>query len=170
VGVVPDVRRERPSRHVAWRLLACVALVGMVALWVVCFRPQALGGPVAYVEVVTPQMARTIPEGDVVAAKKQATYRPGDVIVYHLGTGHSGPGTTVISRIVGGNGVTGFVTKGDDAVAAASFHPTSADVVGEVWFHFPRTVMWALTITIAIVFATLLVVAGPLVRRRRSTA
>jgi signal peptidase I len=147
--------------RIACRVLACVFLVGMTVVWIVTFRPQALGGTASYVEVITSTMAPTVPEGDLVVAKERSSYQRGEIIVYRLPSAHSGAGKMIVSRIVGGNGVSGYITKGDSAPGLAPYHPLSADVAGKVWFHFPRTVLWPLIVAFAMVLVILVVVALP---------
>jgi signal peptidase I len=76
--------------------------------------------------------------GDMAIVERQSAYHVGDIIAYRIPAGETGAGQDVIHRIVGGNGVTGFVTKGDHNSYTDHFwHPTTSDVVGKVWFHIP---------------------------------
>ena len=76
--------------------------------------------------------------GDVVAAKKQATYKTvGDVVLYRVPTAQPGATRIVVGRIAWNNdGLQGFVIKDDSAVAPAPFHPHGFDIVGKAWFNF----------------------------------
>jgi hypothetical protein len=152
---LPAGRRYRRS------VFAVTVFLGLTAVWVVFFRPQTLGGPVAYVEVNTTQMAPTIPKGDLVAVEKQSTYKIGDLILYRLPAAHPGTGLTIISRIAWGNGVTGFIIKSDNVSAPDAFRPRSADIVGKVWFHFKRSLLLPLIAAFAVAFVSLVIAAWP---------
>ena len=141
--------------------LALAVLLGMTAIWVVFFRPQALGGPVTYVEETSAQMAPAIPMGDVVAAKKQPTYKIGDVVLYRVPTAQPGATRIVVGRIAWNDGLQGFVIKGDNAAAPAPFHPHGIDIVGKVWFNFHRSLLLPLVAAFAAAFVGLAIAAWP---------
>jgi signal peptidase I len=84
-------------------------------------------------------MTPTLHDGDLAVVERHASYHRGDIIAYRVPAGEPGAGTQVIHRIVGGSGTTGFVTRGDhNHYADPLWHPKTADVIGEVWFHIPR--------------------------------
>ena len=84
-------------------------------------------------------MTPTLHGGDLAVVRKQQTYHRGDIIAYRIPNGRPGAGNDVIHRIVGGNGVTGFVTRGDhNPYVDPLWHPTNTDVIGKVWFHLPH--------------------------------
>lgn len=83
-------------------------------------------------------MTPTLHNGDLAVVERHEAYHVGDVIAYRIPDGELGAGSKVIHRIVGGNGVTGFTTKGDHNTYPDYFwHPKTADIVGRVWFHVP---------------------------------
>jgi signal peptidase I len=158
-------RRREASRHIrqvlAWALVAAVVVV-----WCVGFRPQALGGRTEYVGVSGISMTPTMHNGDLAVVEKQASYRPGDIVVFHVPAGQPDARMTVIHRIVGGNGTTGFVTKGDHNLVVDPWHPRSANVVGRVWFHVPGALRWVMVVAVGVVAILLAMSLWP---RRRAT-
>lgn len=145
-------------------------LVAMVVVWAVLFRQQGIGGHAAYVEVNTSAMAPTIPKGNLVVVERQSSYQSGDVVAYVVpGAGQPAAPITVVGRIVGGDGTTGFVIKSDNLPAADSVHPTNADVVGKVWFHLRKAFRWPITAAVAALFIVLVIAAWPSRRRRVPT-
>jgi signal peptidase I len=157
-------RRRGASRHirqaVPWALAAA-----LVAVWFVGFRPQALGGSTEYVGVSGISMTPTMHNGDVAVVEKQASYRVGDIVVYHVPPGQPDAGLTVVHRIVGGNGITGLVTKGDHNAVADPWHPKTVDVAGRVWFHVPGALRWVIVVAFGVV---VLLLAMSAVRGRRT--
>ena len=107
----------KPRRPTFRRTLARILLLAGTVVLVVFFRPQTLGGPVSYGIVRTSAMTPTIPKGDMVAAIRQPTYQNGDVIVYRGSAVRSNARELLLGRIVAGNGVAGFVIKGDSSPA-----------------------------------------------------
>jgi signal peptidase I len=128
------IRWWRPAKLVVGWLMTGTLL----ATWFLLFRPQVLGGPASYVGVSGVSMTPRMHNGDMAIVEKQPSYRVGDIIAYRIPAGEPGAGSNVIHRIVGGNGITGFVTKGDHNPYADQFwHPTTANVIGRVWLHLP---------------------------------
>jgi signal peptidase I len=159
------------TRRLVWRVVAWVLLVALVVVWVVFFRQQGLGGPAVYVEVNTAAMVPTIPKGDLVVAERQSSYKTGDVVAYREpGAGQQGPKVTVVGRIIEGDGTTGFVIKGDNLAAADPVHPTSADVVGKVWFHLRKALRWPITAAVGVLLVVLLIASWPSSRGKEPTA
>ena len=130
----------------AWRIAAALALLSFGVMWVVMFRPQFLGGPAQYAGVSGISMTPTLHDGDLTVAVRHASYQEGDIIVFHVPAGATDAGLQVIHRIVGGNGTTGFVTEGDHNPGPDPWHPTSAYVVGRVWFVVPGKVRWLIAV------------------------
>lgn len=128
-----------PSRS-RWRARAVaswVALVLFVAGWGVFLRPQFLGGPATFVGVSGISMTPTMHDGDLALVSRRSTYRRGDIVAYRIPTGQPGAGHNIIHRIVGGDGRTGYVTRGDHNGWDDVWHPTNHDVLGEVSVHLP---------------------------------
>jgi signal peptidase I len=154
------------SRAGAWRILVGLLLVAMAVVWVVWFRPQAIGGSASYVEVTSGAMAPTIPRGDLAVVERQPRYQTGDIVAFRA---PSSP-VTVVGRVIGGNATTGFVVKGDGLALAYPFQPRGSDVVGRVWFHVQDQLRWPLIVVAAMAIVVLMVAAWPERRHRPSLA
>lgn len=117
------------------RSLALSALfVGaLAALW-----PASLGGQVDYVVVSGTSMEPGLHTGDLVLLRAENTYEPGDEVAYRVPEGDVGAGSTVIHRITGGDGTSGYTTQGDNRDAADTWMPTDGDVIGERWVMVPQ--------------------------------
>jgi signal peptidase I len=154
------------TRGLAWRVLALVVLVGLVVVSFVFLRPRALGGSTEYVAVHGISMTPTIHDGDVAVVEKESSYHLGEIVVYQIPAGEPGAGEDVIHRIVGGDGVTGFVTKGDHNSYTDPWHPRTADVVGRVWFRVSPVLRWLLLVVAGLAVVVLVIAAWP--RRRKA--
>ncbi len=94
--------------------------------------------------------------------RSTGSYEVGDLITYRVPEGDIGAGSQVIHRIIGGNGVDGYVTQGDNKPNADRWHPTDSDVVGEEWFSIARGgyyLLWLRQPTVFGAFMAALVVA-----------
>jgi signal peptidase I len=118
-------------RSMQWMVVA--ALVPLAFL----FWPQSLGGTVAYVRVDGHSMDPTYHMNDLAIVRKQSSYNVGDPVAYRIPKGEFGAGAIVIHRLVGGDGVHGYTTKGDNRTIADEWHPRTADVVGRVRYDIP---------------------------------
>lgn len=118
-------------RSTGWVLL--VATLGLLAM----FWPQTLGGRVAYVRVDGHSMDPTFHLGDLAVVRRQSSYRIGDAVAYCIPKGEFGAGAMVIHRLIGGNGTTGYVTKGDNKDRPDEWHPKTGDIVGRVRYDVP---------------------------------
>lgn len=118
-------------RYASWVLL--VATLALLAM----FWPQSLGGAVAYVRVDGHSMDPTFHLGDLAVVRRQTSYRIGDAVAYRIPKGEFGAGALVIHRLIGGNGTTGYVTKGDNKNLPDEWHPKAADIVGRVRYDIP---------------------------------
>ncbi|MGH2462974.1 MAG: signal peptidase I [Candidatus Limnocylindria bacterium] len=114
---------------VVGRLLAVVVLAAAAA-WFVLLRPQAIGGPAAYVLVSGESMEPTLEPGALVIAMRQDEYQVGDVVAYRIPAGDPATGLLVIHRIVGGSAESGFVMRGDNAAGSDVWRPMPADILG----------------------------------------
>jgi hypothetical protein len=74
-------------------------------------------------------MEPTYYTGDLVVTRKASTYKVGDSVAFRV------EGGNVIHRIIGGNGVTGFDTQGDNNSWVDNWKPTNADIIGKEWLH-----------------------------------
>ena len=107
-------------------LLAVLAVVGFF------FWPLRFGGSTTVVWVSGESMEPTLSNHDLVVARHHDRYELGDVIVYRVPGDSLAAGEMVVHRIVGGDAVNGFVTRGDNRTSNDPWLPTSADVLGEV--------------------------------------
>lgn len=119
------------------RFTSTAALVVAVVAWALLFRPQALGGPAAYVMVSGTSMEPGLHTGDLVIARKRESYRVGDVITYAIHDPGAN-GAQVIHRITGGSAEAGFVTQGDNRQSEDLWRPQPNDIAGELWFSVPK--------------------------------
>jgi len=122
---------QQGLRSAKWVLL--VASLGLLAM----FWPQSLGGAVAYVRVDGHSMDPTFHMGDLAVVRRQAAYRVGDAVAYRIPKGEFGAGAVVIHRLIGGTGVTGYITKGDNKNLPDEWHPKTGDIVGRVRYDVP---------------------------------
>ena len=122
----------------AVRIAGWAVFVAVVAAWAIFLRPAFLHGPVTYVIVAGHSMEPTLNTGDLVVARRQHTYRRGDVIAYRITKNQVGAGTLVIHRIVGGSSRDGFVTRGDNRRYRDPWRPKPADIAGKMSVHARR--------------------------------
>lgn len=109
-----------------------IALWGVVAFSAWVLWPTSLGGSTSFVVVSGDSMKPLYAPGDLVVARKGVP-AVGDVVVYRPdGLGDA----KVVHQIVGGDGVAGWDVKGVNNAWLDQWHPTNADVVGVVGFHF----------------------------------
>jgi signal peptidase I len=118
-------------RSIQWMLVAALAPLAFL------FWPQSLGGKVAYVKVDGHSMDPTYHFGDLAIVRKQSSYNIGDPVAYRIPKGEFGAGAIVIHRLIAGDGVHGYVTKGDNRNIADEWHPRTSDVVGKVMYDAP---------------------------------
>lgn len=128
----PHVRLRR-LRDFLVRLTFALVLV----TWFLFLRPQALGGPAAYIMVAGTSMEPTISRGTLVVATPAASYALGDVIAYRIPQGELGAGINVIHRIVGGSTEVGFVMRGDNTSSPDPWRPKPGDIIGKLWLAIP---------------------------------
>ena len=114
------------SRAAKYGATAVVAALAWLFVW-----PALLGGSMTYVVISGPSMEPTYQSGDFVAAREQATYEIGDVVVFSTDNGN------VIHRIVGGDGESGYVMQGDNNPEIDQWTPTDDEVLGEAVLHVP---------------------------------
>lgn len=135
-------RRPRHRAGMGGRQLATlVELAVIVAVLLLCW-PQRLGGSLAFVEVSGNSMLPTYRSGDLLVTRAQAEYHVGDVVVYVVPSGDVGAGTDVVHRIVGGDGRSGFRTRGDNNAYPDPWRPRATEVVGRVLLHVDGAGAW----------------------------
>jgi hypothetical protein len=69
--------------------------------------------------------------GDLVVARRQDTYHPGDIVSFRT------EGGNVIHRIVGGSAEEGFITQGDNRDGFDQWRPRPKDIFGKMWLRIP---------------------------------
>jgi signal peptidase I len=122
------------------RLLSKAAMplwLALAVVWFFTLRPVAWGGPAGFNTVSGISMQPTFSGGDLVVTFAQSSYSVGDIVAYHVPAGAAAAGAIVIHRIVGGDPVGGFTTRGDNNRISDPWHPTEADIVGRAWFYVP---------------------------------
>ena len=112
-------------------------VVAIIAAFLAFFWPQTLGGKVAYVKVDGHSMDPTYHFGDLAIVRRQSAYKIGDPVAYRIPKGEFGEGALVIHRLIGGDGVHGYVTRGDNRTINDPWHPKTKDIVGKVRMDFP---------------------------------
>lgn len=124
------VRRFRVS-DVVRRVIGAgfFVLLAVLTFWA---WPTRYGGSSTVVVVSGNSMEPTLSSDDMVFARAADSYAVGDVVVYPVSTGGVGDGRLVIHRIIGGNGVDGFVTRGDNRASDDPWNPTADDVLGKM--------------------------------------
>jgi signal peptidase len=143
---ITRAERGRRARGRARRRLALfVAAVPLVAFWLLFLRPQTLGGPAAYIVVRGDSMRPALAPGDLVVARRKASYSVGDVVAYRMPEGEPEAGAMVIHRVVGGSAHSGYATQGDNSDSPDPWRPGSTDVLGTQWIRLPK-LGWFLTI------------------------
>jgi len=115
----------------ALRVLTLLFTIGLIAGWFALLRPGTLGGTTGYIVVTGSSMQPTLNPGDLAIVRSQSNYTAGDIIAFRVEQG------VVIHRIVAGNALKGFVTKGDNKKYADVWLPTPTSVIGKMWFDLP---------------------------------
>ena len=128
---------KRPDRRLA-RVALTVAFVALAVAWVLLLRPQALGGPAAYVIVSGKSMEPSLKNGDLVVAAKKTAYSVGDVVAYRIPKGEPGADALVIHRITGGSPRAGYVLQGDNRQGEDLSRPKPRDIAGDMRVRVPR--------------------------------
>ena len=129
------VRRRFPHARTVTFIAAQLALVAAL-LWF-CL-PQRLGGRADWVMVSGTSMLPHLHTGDLVLVERQSSYHVGEVVACRVPKGQVGAGYTVIHRIIGGNGKTGWRMKGDNRTAPDLWYPTNRDVIGLKTLRIPH--------------------------------
>jgi len=133
-------------------LLALAAL----AVWFFLLRPVSLGGPASYEIVSGTSMEPLLHAGDLVVTQAQSSYAIGELVVFRVPTGDPGAGSLIVHRLVGGDGESGYVTKGDNKPAPDLWHPKSSDILGRSWIELPGSGTVLLVLRQPLVLAALL--------------
>lgn len=123
------------------RVLAHIAAIAVLAGAGLALASQLLEGPASYVVVSGQSMEPTLSTGDLAVLVRRESYRPGDVVAYHVPHGEPGAGAVVIHRVIGGSAEVGYVTQGDNRGGPDAWRPKPDDVIGTMAFEIPRAGM-----------------------------
>ncbi len=124
------------TRRTANHLLLGV-LIALLGVWLLVLRPQSLGGQTLYVVVRGDSMVPTYQSGDLVVARSESSYAPGDIVAYRVPAGELGAGRIVIHRITGTGPGNGFVVQGDHNPSPDPWSPQPSDIAGRAWLVAP---------------------------------
>lgn len=141
-------------RH--FRRLAAVTPAVLLVAWFLLLRPVSLGGPAGYEIVSGHSMEPLLHTGDLVVTQSQAVYGVGDLVVFRVPNGQPGAGSSVVHRIIGGDGSGGFTTKGDNNPGADPWHPRASDVIGRSWIQLSGSGAWLLVVRRPLVLAAII--------------
>lgn len=125
----------RTERTLVRRAVLAVAMLALAG-WFVFLRPQALGGPAAYITVAGTSMEPALHAGDLVVVTRAERYEPGDVVAYRVPEPDPAAGRHVIHRVLGTSG-DGYVLQGDNTDDVDRWLPTDEDVIGRQVFVVP---------------------------------
>ena len=148
-------------------------VLAMFALFFITLGPSQYVGPVTYVITRGISMEPVFVQGDLVLLRTSTSYTVGDIVGFRT------PDISlVVHRIIGMEGDR-FVTQGDNNSVEDRYRPELADMVGELWLHFPglgdqlaeldaRLVLgFAVTIVTALILLELNSLSKSTRRRRR---
>jgi signal peptidase I len=110
------------------------AILGMAAIGAWAVMTERIG----YVVTSGTSMNPVYYQDDLVFVAKADSYHVGQIAAYH----GSIPGQRVLHRIIGGNGSTGFVMKGDNNESTDPLTPTAEEMIGRAVLHVPRGGIW----------------------------
>ena len=113
------------------KMLSNLAVLAFLWVWFVTLAPTVVHGPAGYIDVSGHSMDGTYKTGDLILTRRHDTYATGDIIVFKTDSGGQ-----VVQRIIGGDGVRGYTTQGDNNPDPDPWHPTDDQVVGQAWHRF----------------------------------
>jgi signal peptidase len=153
------------------RIAPIAVLIGIAICWFFLARPEQLGGPIGYLLVSGSSMEPGYETGDLVLTRRRDGYGTGDIVGFRIPEGRVDSGHLVIHRIVGGDGVDGYVTQGDNNGFQDPWHPTADDVIGKAWIVVPggQTYVDAITTPQAFIAFTMFLAALGFFEHRRSS-
>ncbi len=139
----PRAPRAQPRRANGWqrslparRLLADVAVLGLIALLAFALWPARLGGATTYVIVKGTSMEPKFHTGDLAVVRTQDRYNVGDIVAYRIPKGTAGAGQMVIHRIIG-HRHGGYLLQGDNRTTPDTWNPTNREIVGRYRMLIP---------------------------------
>ncbi|MBB2945419.1 signal peptidase I [Actinoplanes lutulentus] len=112
--------------------MAAIMMMAAIGVWAVST------GRLSYVITHGISMNPVYYAGDLVIITKSDSYQVGQIAAYY------GPGgkVKVLHRIIGGDGETGFVFKGDNNSSVDVDRPTSGQMIGQAAVHIPKVGAW----------------------------
>lgn len=166
-----SARRRRIGRAAS---IAGSIIFGATMIAAVVFRPSTLGtldfsryaiagtqlpkislaGFTSYTFVAGHSMEPTLWTGDLAIVVKQdaSAYKVGDIVSFHPSAAPKGE---IIHRIVGGDAVNGFVTRGDNRATADFDRPKGVELVGKAVVTLPKAALVLQAIRQPLVIASL---------------
>src|SRR6478752_5483920 len=106
-------------------------------------------------------------QGDLVVVARADSYQIGEIVAYNV----PGKNFVALHRIIGGDGVNGFVFKGDNNQSPDAAHPTQDQLVGHAVLHLSQVGKWFQIFTspvaLAVAAFALTVFGGAKIRTRR---
>lgn len=122
------------------RLFAMTATAVLALGWFLVLRPTSLGGPAGYALVSGTSMLPALEANDLVITQAQDRYGTGDIVLFEV------KDALVIHRIVGGDPIGGFTTRGDNKPVEDGFKATPETIVGKAWLRLPGFGRWVLIV------------------------
>lgn len=120
-------RARRRRRGIVDAVVWTASVLFLVAGW-----PQALGGQFGIVVVRGTSMLPTFHSADLLIVQRISEPEVGDVIAYSIPGG-----AHVVHRIIGGDAVGGYRTRGDNRTTTDPWFPRREDISGSVLLHIP---------------------------------
>ena len=108
------------------RLIGGLGLLGAIAFVV---WPASLGGAATFVVVRGESMEPTYHQGDLLYARSDGSYAPGDVAVYRIPKGSPGAGTLVVHRIKERLSDGAYLFQGDNKPSPDDVTPSRGGIV-----------------------------------------
>jgi signal peptidase I len=121
------------------RALSWVVFVTALVGWWVALAPAQVNGPATYAIVEGHSMEPLLHTGDLAIARRQPSYRVGDLVMYRVAYG------LVIHRIVAGDAVRGWTTRGDNRPEIDPWVVPDDGIVGRYWTaiaSFGPVIVW----------------------------
>lgn len=103
--------------------------IGVLLALLVAYRPMSLGGPTSFVVVSGTSMEPVLATGDLAIALRSDRYAVGDIVSY---APSADPAGRIIHRVIGGDSLGGYITRGDARGTADPDRPSPAAIDGKV--------------------------------------
>ncbi|GIE33442.1 hypothetical protein Ait01nite_064870 [Actinoplanes italicus] len=112
--------------------MAAILVMAAIGAWAISTQR------VSYVVTYGVSMLPTYHPDDLVILIKSDSYETGQIAAYHGSRGR----VEVLHRIIGGDGRTGFVFKGDNNKSLDPDKPVANDLIGKALIHIPKGGVW----------------------------